>query len=174
MSVKQRLIEFIKYKNIGQKKFAQTVGVSDGYVNAIRVSIQPNTLHKIVMHYPELNTGWLLTGEGEMLKQPSQPHSRNIANTHGANSKIIQGGDVVIGRNVGDIGGIEDIRENRHKRTSHENNEDYNRRISEIGEKYNTLLLSKNELLQEKDERIKELKNQIEQLNKMIKLLCEK
>ena len=67
MSVKQRLIEFLKYKNIGQKKFAQSVGVSDGYVNAIRVSIQPNTIHKITIQYPELNTGWLLTGNGEML-----------------------------------------------------------------------------------------------------------
>jgi hypothetical protein len=69
MTVKERLIEFLKYKKIGQKKFAQEVGLSDGYVNAIRVSIQPNTLHKIAMQYPELNTGWLLTGEGKMLKK---------------------------------------------------------------------------------------------------------
>jgi transcriptional regulator with XRE-family HTH domain len=68
MSVKQRLIEFLKYKKIGQKKFAQIVGVSDGYVNAIKKSIQPITLHKIAMQFPELNTGWLMTGEGEMLK----------------------------------------------------------------------------------------------------------
>lgn len=67
MSVKQRLISFIKYNNIGQKKFARIVGVSDGYVNAIRVSIQPDTVHKIAMQFPELNTGWLLTGQGKML-----------------------------------------------------------------------------------------------------------
>ena len=67
MSVKQRLIAFLKYKKIGQKKFARLVGVSDGYVNAIRVSIQPDTIHKIAMQFPELNSGWLLTGQGEML-----------------------------------------------------------------------------------------------------------
>ena len=68
MSVKQRLIGFLKHEGLGQKKFAQIIGVSDGYVNAIRVSIQPDTVHKIAMQFPELNTGWLLTGEGEMLK----------------------------------------------------------------------------------------------------------
>lgn len=68
MTVKERLIQFLKAKKISQKKFAQAVGLSYGYVNAIRVSIQPDTLHKIAMQFPELNTGWLMTGEGQMLK----------------------------------------------------------------------------------------------------------
>ena len=69
MTVKERLILFLKYKEIGQKKFADTVGLSAGYVNAIRNSIQPATLDRISMHFPDLNTGWLLTGEGAMLKE---------------------------------------------------------------------------------------------------------
>ena len=68
MTVKERLILFLKHKEIGQKKFADIVGLSAGYVNAIRNSIQPATLDRIAMHFPELNTGWLITGEGEMLK----------------------------------------------------------------------------------------------------------
>lgn len=68
-TVKQRLIEFLKYKNISQRTFAKLVGLSDGYVNAIRESIQPDTVRKIAECYPELSTGWLLTGEGEMLKR---------------------------------------------------------------------------------------------------------
>ncbi len=72
-TVKQRLMRFLSYKNIGQKKFAQSIDMSSGYVNAIRVSIQPDTLHKIAMQYPDLNTGWLMTGEGSMLKdEPSE------------------------------------------------------------------------------------------------------
>ena len=67
-SVKDRLIEFLKYKGIGQNRFAQTIGVSAGYVNNIRKSIQPDKINSIAKFYPELNTGWLLTGEGEMLK----------------------------------------------------------------------------------------------------------
>ncbi len=75
MSVKERLIKFLKYKGIGQKKFADKIGVSSGYVNAIRISIQPKTLDKIAMHFPELNTSWLLTGEGEMLRNTDTPSS---------------------------------------------------------------------------------------------------
>lgn len=77
MTVKQRLIYFLKHKGIGQKAFARIVGLSDGYVNAIRVSIQPDSLHKISMHFPELNTGWLLTGEGSMLKSDDMPAEKN-------------------------------------------------------------------------------------------------
>lgn len=69
-TVKERLIAFLKHKNIGQVKFAETVGLSRGFVNSISKSIQPKTLHRITEQYPELNPGWLLTGEGEMLKQP--------------------------------------------------------------------------------------------------------
>lgn len=67
-TVKERLISFLSYKKIGQKKFADTCGLSAGFVNAIKNSIQPKTIHSISIAYPDLNTGWLLTGEGEMIK----------------------------------------------------------------------------------------------------------
>jgi len=85
MSVKERLIEFLKHEKLGQKRFAQMVGLSDGYVNAIRKSIQPDTLHKISMCFPNLNTGWLITGEGDMLKDSEEVKSElKVAkfNTH--------------------------------------------------------------------------------------------
>ncbi|MEG1936815.1 MAG: hypothetical protein RR132_04655, partial [Rikenellaceae bacterium] len=78
MSVKQRLIEFIKYLKIGQGAFEKEVGLSNGYVNNIRVSIQPDKLQKIALQYPILNTGWLMVGEGEMLK-PTPNTYKNIA-----------------------------------------------------------------------------------------------
>ena len=71
-SVKQRLIQFIKYKGIGQGKFEKAVGLSNGFVNNIRVSITPEKLQKIALYYPELNKSWLLTGEGEMLNNEIQ------------------------------------------------------------------------------------------------------
>ena len=73
MTVKERLIRFLKYKNISQKDFANKVGVSSGYVNAIRESIQPKTLNKIAMQFPDLNKGWLMTGDGEMIISDSSP-----------------------------------------------------------------------------------------------------
>lgn len=44
-------------------------GLSTGYVGNMRVSIQPDKINNIAHIFPELNTGWLLTGEGEMLKE---------------------------------------------------------------------------------------------------------
>lgn len=72
-NVKSRLIEFLKFKSISQKAFAQSVGVSAGFVNAIRVSIQPKTLEKISNVYPDLNITWLLTGVGPMLLDGAPP-----------------------------------------------------------------------------------------------------
>lgn len=67
-SVKQRLIEFIKQKQISVNSFEKSVGLSTGYVKNISKSIQPEKVQRISQIYPDLNTGWLLTGEGEMLK----------------------------------------------------------------------------------------------------------
>lgn len=66
-TVKERLIQFIKYKSLSQKRFEEAVGLSNGYVNNIRRSITEDKLQKIALRYPELNKLWLLTGEGEML-----------------------------------------------------------------------------------------------------------
>lgn len=67
-TVKSRLIAFIAYLGIGQGKFEKNCGLANAYVANIRESVTPKKLQQISQHYPELNTGWLLTGEGEMLK----------------------------------------------------------------------------------------------------------
>ena len=80
-SVKERLIEFLKHEKISQRAFEISVGLSNGYVNNIRVSIQPNTIQKIVLKYPHINEGWLLTGNGPMLK--TNITNNNQLNTEG-------------------------------------------------------------------------------------------
>lgn len=67
-TVKERLIEYLKYKCISKTEFGERIGVSNAYVTSIRKSIQPDKLQAIALNYPDLNTSWLLTGEGEMLK----------------------------------------------------------------------------------------------------------
>lgn len=68
-SVKQRLILFLEYKNITKNKFEKLCGLSTGYIKNMRVSIQPEKIRNIAAIFPDFNTGWLLTGEGEMLKK---------------------------------------------------------------------------------------------------------
>lgn len=76
MSVKQRLTDFAKSKERSVRAFEISAGLNIGYINAIRVSIQPDKLQSIVSHYPDLNTEWLLTGEGEMLKTDTPPSTK--------------------------------------------------------------------------------------------------
>ena len=74
-TIKDRLVSFIRYLSVSQRKFELRCGLSNGYVNNIRCSITPDKLQQIVQQYPELNAGWLMTGEGSMLK------SGNISQT---------------------------------------------------------------------------------------------
>lgn len=89
-NVKSRLIEFLKFKSISQKAFAQSVGVSAGFFNAIRVSIQPKTLEKISNVYPDLNITWLLTGVGPMLLDVAPP-----AQVSSVNSAVAMHGNAI-------------------------------------------------------------------------------
>lgn len=66
-TVKQRLIEFIKSKDLSQRRFETIVGLSNGYVNNISSGIGAAKFAEISKHFPDLNRDWLLTGEGEML-----------------------------------------------------------------------------------------------------------
>jgi transcriptional regulator with XRE-family HTH domain len=84
-TVKERIIEFIRFKNISQKAFEKEVGLSNGYVNNIRRSIQPDKLQKIALQYPDLNTGWLMTGEGEMIRNNQQIGDITSSTVIGAN-----------------------------------------------------------------------------------------
>ena len=54
---------------MSERQFCKTIGVSPSYVNNINKSIQPDKIDSIAIHFPELNTGWILTGEGQMLRQ---------------------------------------------------------------------------------------------------------
>ena len=68
-TVKQRLLTFIKYKGIPTRRFCNLILVSQSYVSNINKSIQPDKINRISEQFPDLNTGWLLTGNGEMLNE---------------------------------------------------------------------------------------------------------
>ena len=64
---KDRLLEFLRYKGLGQQKFEISIGMSNGWANKVGDSIRENTLKKISEVYPELNIAWLKSGVGIML-----------------------------------------------------------------------------------------------------------
>ena len=76
MGVRERLKAYLKHNNISQSAFAEAIGASAGYVNAIAKSIGPDKIPIIKSIFTDLNIDWLLTGEGSMLKNTDQPVSQ--------------------------------------------------------------------------------------------------
>lgn len=68
MTMKDRLMQFINYKDISVQAFETNVNLSNGAVSKMGDGTRRSTIDKISNSYPDLNTNWLLTGEGDMLK----------------------------------------------------------------------------------------------------------
>ena len=80
-TVKERLIEFIGSQGLTKSDFCKSINVSPAFVSNIAKSIQPDKVERIKVAYPNLNTGWLLTGEGSMLKD-SVVDYQNVAKSN--------------------------------------------------------------------------------------------
>ena len=74
MTTKERLKLFIQTQNLSISEFEKSIKVSNGYVNSITKSIQPDKLSLIVDKYPLINIYWLLLGKGDMLLPSGEPH----------------------------------------------------------------------------------------------------
>ena len=74
MTTKERLKLFIQTQNLSVSEFEKSIKVSNGYVNSITKSIQPDKLSLIVDKYPLINIYWLLFGKGDMLLPFGEPH----------------------------------------------------------------------------------------------------
>lgn len=67
MCVKDRVFEFIKYKNITVSQFEKMCNLSNGYVSSMRRGFGYNKLSNVLNVFPDLNRDWLLYGDGAML-----------------------------------------------------------------------------------------------------------
>ena len=75
MPLLNRIDEFIQQQGISYNKFESIVGASRGGISAaIRMNrnIGVNIVENILHEYPQLNSEWLLRGEGEMLKKSDE------------------------------------------------------------------------------------------------------
>lgn len=88
-TVRERLIQYINYKGLSKNKFETICGFGSRYVSNISVSIPPDKVKIISLKFPDLNTGWLLTGEGEMLKSGTiQQAGDNATQVHGNDNHV--------------------------------------------------------------------------------------
>lgn len=67
MNIKERLTQFIQFKNLSLSAFERSCSLSSGFVCKVGDSIRRAKLENISVAYPELNINWLLTGVGDML-----------------------------------------------------------------------------------------------------------
>jgi hypothetical protein len=65
-------MQFIKYAGLSARQFDLSIGASNGYTLRMQknnASVGSDVIENILKVYPQLNVVWLLTGEGEMLKE---------------------------------------------------------------------------------------------------------
>ena len=75
MGQKERLVEFQLSLGITKAEFERISNLSNGYINKLKGNIGDEKLDGILKAFPQLNRVWLLTGDGEMLKESkSIPH----------------------------------------------------------------------------------------------------
>ena len=77
--MKDRLKQFIDYKQLNILKFSKEINVTEGTIRKIitdNSGIQSKNLEKIANTFPELNLHWLITGRGPMLLDESASHER--------------------------------------------------------------------------------------------------
>lgn len=82
-TVKDRTLEFIKFKGLTMKAFEQRCDLSTGYVTSMRKGYGSEKLNNVLTAFPELNREWLLYGEGDMLSSTSSAQSQpSVKNEH--------------------------------------------------------------------------------------------
>ena len=102
MGIKERTLEFIKYKGLKMVQFEQMCGLSSGYVKAMRVGFGRDKLNNILLQFPDLSREWLLYGEGEMLKSAKNSGNAPKVVQNNQNGDNIQGQQVMIARKEND------------------------------------------------------------------------
>ncbi len=71
MEIKERLAAYLKAKRFKQNEFARICGIDPSVLSRIGKTTDDTSLRKID-EASDLNIEWLIKGEGEMIKQPTQ------------------------------------------------------------------------------------------------------
>lgn len=84
MEIQDRILAYIDYKKLNRNSFSNAIGVSPQTIHHIvagrRTKPGFEILEKIVSTFSDMNSEWLLTGVGKMLKKDT--HLNTHLNTH--------------------------------------------------------------------------------------------
>lgn len=76
MGAKSNLLKYIELRGIKKPEFYKKTGLSNGFLDK-NENISSNNIEIIISKYADISVEWLITGEGEMLKQGCQDHVPN-------------------------------------------------------------------------------------------------
>ena len=77
----QRIFQIIADKKMNQAQFADAIGVSHGTISHLKgrnKKVSSDILHKIKERFDDINSDWLLTGNGTMIIAPQNQVSGSI------------------------------------------------------------------------------------------------
>lgn len=83
-TVLQRIREFIEFKDVSDRKFAETIGVPQTTISSLfKRGNEPNIsiISAILKAYPIINMEWLISGNGSMLKMNMVENENQIADS---------------------------------------------------------------------------------------------
>jgi len=86
--MKNRIIDFAKSQKMSIREFERVCNFPNGTIGAFKDDINNKRRLVIFEKFPQLNTKWLLTGEGEMLNHSHNGTTHNT-NTQGDNNIYI-------------------------------------------------------------------------------------
>jgi transcriptional regulator with XRE-family HTH domain len=96
-TIKDRFRLLLSNLNIGQGKFEEKCGMSNGTINNIKIGISSPNLEKIIKTYPEINLRWLISGTGDMFDNSSDtPQKSYTSGVPYFNVDFIAGFDIVL------------------------------------------------------------------------------
>lgn len=89
-----RIACLIVKKGVSIRSFEAAIGASNGLINRAaknRTDINAEWLSKIINAFPDVNPGWLLTGEGEMLNPATESDEKNLQTKCAENVTLLKG-----------------------------------------------------------------------------------
>lgn len=79
MAFKDRINELIAWLKISRAEFERRAGLSNGYTRNLGGVPGAEKLEAILRAFPEVSREWLLTGEGEMLKNSTEAGVNSVS-----------------------------------------------------------------------------------------------
>ena len=94
---KDRILQYLKIKNISKPQFYSDLGIKRGLLDAdkMNATVTDVIIAKIIVVYTDINPVWLLTGEGAILKNESSNPEITIAPTLNKQTSTSQQENVV-------------------------------------------------------------------------------